>query len=236
MTVPLLAALLCGPAAAASAPVPPAAAPASVAGGVVRSKEWIIRRGASKEEEFIGDVRYQSAGTRLSSDWALFRHADRVWQARGSVFVRRVTSDGTVLEARGHKAAHDLDTKRGYLDPSPGEAVRFTRTAPGLEPDYGIAGRVAWSGESRVTMSSGAKVWGPRLELAADEAVYEKAEGRLSLKGGRPVLRKVEGEWTTALKADAVVATEAPRRIEARGRVKGWMLFRDRNTLKELAK
>lgn len=235
MTALALLALLCAPAAAAPAPAP-AAAPASVAGSVVRSKEWVIRRGVSKEEEFIGDVRYQSAGTRLTADWALFRHADRVWQARGAVFVRRETTDGTVLEARGAKAGHDLETKRGYLDPAPGEAVSLTRTAPGLEPDHGVAGRVTWNGESRVTMSAGAKVWGPRLELAADEAVYEKAKGRLSLKGGRPVLRKVEGEWTTALKADEVVATEAPRRIEARGRVKGWMIFRDRDKLKELAK
>lgn len=234
MTAPLLLALLCAPAAAA--PAAPSAAPASVAGSVVRSKEWVIRRGSSKEEEFIGDVRYQSAGTRLTADWALFRHEDRVWQARGAVFVRRETSDGTVLEARGEKAGHDLETKRGYLDPVPGENVRFTRTAPGLEPDHGVAGRVTWSGESRVTMSAGTKVWGPRLELAADEAVYEKAKGWLSLKGGRPVLRKVEGEWTTALKADEVVATELPRRIEARGRVKGWMIFRDRDKLKELAK
>ena len=74
------------------------------------------------------------------------------------------------------------------------------------------------------------------LELAADEALYEKGEGRLTLNGGRPVLRKVEGEWTTALKADQVVATESPRRIEAHGRVKGWMIFKDRAKLKDLAK
>ena len=66
--------------------------------------------------------------------------------------------------------------------------------------------------------------------------MYAKAEGRLTLNGGRPVLRKVEGEWTTALKADEVVATESPRRIEARGRVQGWMIFKDRAKLKELAK
>jgi hypothetical protein len=227
--LPLLA-LLCSPAAAADSP------PASVAGSVVRSKEWVIRRGDNKEEEFIGEVRYQSAGTRLTSDWALFKHADRSWQARGSVSVRRETKDGSVLEAHGDKAGHSEETMRGYLDPVPGERVRFTRGSPGQEPDHGESGRVTWDGESRVTMSAGAKVWGPRLELAAEQAVYEKAEGRLTLDGGRPVLRKVEGEWTTALKADQVVATESPRRIEAHGRVKGWMIFKDRDKLKELAK
>ncbi len=74
------------------------------------------------------------------------------------------------------------------------------------------------------------------LELAADEAVYERSDGRLTLNGGRPILRKVEGEWTTALKADGITATEAPRRVSARGHVKGWMIFKDRAKLKELAR
>ena len=202
-----------------SSPVAAESAATPVAGSVVRSKEWVIRRGENKEEAFIGGVRYESAGTRLTSDWALFKHADRTWQARGAVALRREASDGTLFEARGEKAGHAEDTKRGYLDPSPGQRVLFTRTPPGLEPDHGESGRVTWNGESKVTLSAGAKVWGPRLELAADEAVYEKAEGRLTLNGGRPVLRKVEGEWTTALKADQVVATESPRRIEAHGRI-----------------
>jgi hypothetical protein len=224
--LPLLA-LLCGPA---------VASPSPVAGSVVRSKEWVIRRGDNKEEEFRGDVRYESAGTRLTSDWALFRHGDRTWQARGAVFLRREASDGSIFEARGQSAGHDESSTRGFLEPAPGELVRFIRTPPGLEPDHGESGRVSWVGESRVTLSSGAKVWGPRLELAADEAVYEKSSGRLTLNGGRPVLRKIEGEWTTALKADEVVAIENPRRIEARGGVKGWMIFKDRDRLKELAK
>ena len=220
--------LLAAPAAAQSTPV---------AGSVVRSKEWVIRRGANKEEEFVGDVRYDSAGTRLTSDWALFSHADRSWRARGSVRLRRQTADGVVFEAAGEKAGHDEDSKRGFLDPAPGARVLFTRQPPdGLEPDRGESGRVTWNGENKVTLSAGAKVWGPRLELAADEALYEKADGRLTLNGGRPVLRKVEGEWTTALKADEVVATESPRRVEARGKVKGWMIFKDRDKLKELAK
>ena len=231
MNALLLALLLAGPAAAAEAPPP-----ASVAGSVVRRKEWVIRRGDNKEEEFIGEVRYQSAGTRMTSDWALFKHADRSWQARGGVAVGRDTMDVSVLEAKGDRAGHSEETKRGYLDPVPGERVRFTRSAPGLEPDHGESGRVTWNGEKRVTMSGGAKVWGPRLELAADEAVYEKAEGRLTLTGGRPALRKGAGECTTALKADLGVATEAPRRIEARGRVTGWMIFKDRDKLKELAR
>ena len=46
----LFLALLCAPAFAATAPV---------AGSLVRSKQWVIRRGDNREEEFIGEVRYQ---------------------------------------------------------------------------------------------------------------------------------------------------------------------------------
>lgn len=220
------------------APAAPAAAQtaAPVAGGFVSSKEWTVRRGASREEEFSGDVLYKSAGTKLTSDWALFKHADRSWQARGSIEMSRVMSDGAVVEAKGHRAGHQMDAKHGYLEPVPGGRVQFTRRPAGEEADKGEAGRVSWESESRFILSGGAKVWGPRLELAADEAVYERVAGRLTLNGGRPVLRKIEGEWTTAIKADETVATETPRRIESRGKVVGWLLFKDEKKLKELTK
>ena len=78
-----------------------------VAGSIVRSKEWVIRRGANKEEEFVGNVRYNAAGSSFASDWALFKHADRSWLARGSVLLRRRLSDGSEIKARGERAGHN---------------------------------------------------------------------------------------------------------------------------------
>ncbi len=221
--------LLCSSLVAAELPA------AFVAGSVVRSEEFVIRRGVHREEEFIGKVRYESAGTRLTADWALFKNEDRAWQARGAVSVRRIASDGAMFEAHGEQAAHDDKSQDGFLNPAPGKRVLFSRTPANLDADHGESGRIAWNAESRLTFSGGVKVWGPRLELAAEEAVYEKTTGRLRLTGGRPVLRKVEAEWTSALKADEVVATETPQRVEARGRVKGWMIFKDRRSFKKLA-
>ena len=54
----------------------------TAAGSIVRSKEWVVRRGKMREEEFIGDVRYDAAGTKLSSDWALYRQGPNDWSAR----------------------------------------------------------------------------------------------------------------------------------------------------------
>jgi hypothetical protein len=228
LILPLLLALLPAPARAAS--------PMQVAGSVVRSKEWVIRRGATKEEEFVGDVRYNAAGSSFSSDWALFKHADRSWLAKGSVLLRRRLSDGSELEARGERAGHNEGTKRGFLEAAAGKRVVFKRTPPGQAPDHGDSARADWDGENSLTLTGTVKVWGPRLELAADEAVYDRSMGRLTLRGGRPVVHKLVGDWTTAVKADHIVATDAPRRIEAQGKAQGWLVFGDQAKLKELTK
>jgi hypothetical protein len=212
-------------------------APAPSAAAVVRSREWIVRRGKEPEEEFKGDVRYDAAGTHLSADWALHRRARREWEARGRVVLRRVLKDGTVVEADGETARYDERTRAGTLLPAPGGLVRLTRAPPTGEPDRGEGARLDWSGESEATLSGSARVWGPRLALWADSARFERDAQRLTLDGGRPVLEKVEGEWTTALKADRIVATQTPRRIQARGGVRGWLIFKDQaRRLKELEK
>lgn len=218
----LLGLLLC--AASASAEPRP-----SAVGAVVRSKEWIVRRGASREEEFAGDVRYEAAGTRLSADWALYRHESRDWTARGDVRVSKTLEGGDVVEARGASARYDEASGGGTLLPAAEGRVAFTRTPPQGAPDRGEGRRLDWESDRAATLSGSARVWGPRLEAWADSARYERAGRTLILRGGRPVLRKVdeEGGWTTALKADEIRAVDSPRRIEASGGVRGWLIFKD---------
>ncbi|MEK7388468.1 MAG: hypothetical protein AAB036_02095 [Elusimicrobiota bacterium] len=206
---------------------PTQAAAVTVAGSVVRSKQWVIRRGNAKEEEFIGDVRYQSAGRSLSADWALYTHRDRTWQARGAITVRHLFDDGSQMTARGQFARHNEEAKQGFMQPAPGGRIRFTRTLPGGEPDYGDGGRVSWNDERTVTISSGVKIWGPRLEVASDTAIYDRLLRQLTLRGGRPVVHTLQGEWIAALKADEIDAYESPRRLDARGAASGWILFSD---------
>ncbi|MEK7382927.1 MAG: hypothetical protein AAB262_06540, partial [Elusimicrobiota bacterium] len=101
MILPLL--LLAGASSAAGPALPTAAG--KTAAAIVRSKEWVIRRGQNREEEFVGDVRYDSAGTRLSADWALFKHASRAWQARGNVRIHKTLKGGDMISACGARAA-----------------------------------------------------------------------------------------------------------------------------------
>jgi hypothetical protein len=216
-----------------------AAGPAVVAGSVVRSKEWVVRRGESQEEEFIGDVRYSASQTLLTADWALYRHAQKDWKARGRVALRKELEGGDIIEAHGETARFDETSQNGSLFPATGKRVDFTRTAvDGTDPDRGEGDRLDWEGDRAATLVGRARAWGPRLQLWADSARWERPVRRLVLRGGRPVLRKVEeeGGWITALKADEVEATDSPRRIEARGKVVGWLVFTDEKKFKELSR
>ena len=210
----------------------------SAAGSVVRSKEWIVRRGASRQEEFVGEVRYDASSAHFSSDWALFRQESRDWRARGNVVLRKDLKDGDVVTARGEAVRYNEITRAGTLEPAPGARVEFARAPADAEPDRGEGARLDWEGESWAALGGGVRVWGPRLQAWADSARYELAAKKLLLRGGRPVARKVDGDggWTTALKADEIDAPSSPRRIEARGGVKGWLVFKGEKKLTEKAK
>lgn len=219
----------------ALAPAPARAA--ATAAGVVRSREWVVRRGEKREEEFVGDVRYESAGVKLTADWALYKHAEKFWRARGAVGLTRRLADGSLLEAHGERASFDEAGRGGALEPAAGGRVRFERRPPDASaPDYGEGDRLTWTNEDEAILSGTARVFGPRAEAWADTARWRRASRRLTLTGGRPVLRKVEGEWTLAVKADEVSASESPRRVEARGTVRGWLRFKDEEKLKRLSR
>lgn len=215
----------------------PAADAATTAAGVVRSREWVVRRGEKREEEFVGDVRYESAGTKLTADWALYQHAAKSWKARGSIVVVRRLEDGTVLEAKGETATFAEDGRGGVLLPGPGGRVRFKRQPPdGTDPDLGEGDRLDWTSTDSAVLSGSVRVSGPRADGWGDTATWNRATGAVTLAGGRPVLRKKEGDWTLAIKAEETRATEAPRRIASQGKVRGWLQFHDAEKLKRLAR
>lgn len=215
-----------------------AAAPAQnmpVAGGVVSSREWHVKRGAEKEEEFIGDVRYRTGATVIRSDWALFKHAAETWRLKGAVKVDRTLDSGDTAAARGDDAFFTMKDKSGWMTAR--DRVRFERApADGTEADRALADRLEWKGRQRASLSGGVHLWGPRVEGWADRCDYDDATGELRFSGGRPVLRKF-ATWNEsddvagALKADDVRAWQSKRRVEADGRVVGWLEFRDMKAL-----
>lgn len=200
-----------------------------VAGGVVRSREWKVRRAPEKEEEFSGDVSYRGSETLIRADWALYRHASESWRARGKVRIERKLASGDLVAAEGEEALYDQKSRKGSLW-GPGR-VSFKRSPPEGDPDLGEAGRVDWTGREKVVLTGEVRLWGPRLEAWAERAEYDRTAGSLALSGGRPVLRKLEGwgpageDWTGAVKAEGITATESPRRLSADGKAAGWLRF-----------
>jgi hypothetical protein len=213
----LLLLLLCVPASAQT--------PKAVAGSVVRSKEWVVRRGKAPEEEFIGDVRYESAGTRLTADWALYRQTANAWWARGHIDARREFPDGDVIEARGENAGYNQTSLDGTLDPVKGGRVTLLRTSLLRDPDRGEADRFTWKGQSMFTLAGRARGSGPRGEFWADAARYELAPTKsLTLTGRRPLLHVHDDGVDAVLNGERIHDIEDPRRADADGRVLGWII------------
>ena len=206
-----------------------------VVGGVVRSREWVIRRSPRREEEFIGEVSYHKGPSALSSDWALFRHDEQIWQARGHVRVRHVLESGDRIEASGEVSEFDQKTEQGHLLGAPGGLVSFRRfpTSEG-GTDEGSAVRLDWHGQATARLSGQVKLWGPRLELWGDRADYDDAAGTVTVVGSRPVVRLLQGDWTGAVQGDTVTAREKPESLWADGKTRGWLRFKDK--LEKLAK
>jgi hypothetical protein len=215
-----------------SAPVAAQSSPAPVAGSVVRSKEWVVRRGVSKEEEFIGDVRYESAGARLTADWALYRHVQDDWKARGNIHVRKEYPDGDVIETGGETAAYGQASKKGFLEPAKGGRVELLRTTLLRAPDHGQGDHLSWEGERWFELTGRTRGWGPSGEFWSGRAVYGLVPTRnLTLTGGRPLLHTYDDGADAALNADRITDAESPRRAYAEGHVVGWILTQSTSTV-----
>lgn len=205
-----------------------------VVGGLVKSDEWIVRRGQVKEEEFKGNVRYKAGPTDIAADWALYKHASRSWKARGRVKAVQAMEDGSRLEGYGEEAEFSHATENGFLAGRDG--VKVKRLPPeGGEPDEITAMRLSWEGRRKAVLYGAVRLSGPRLETACDRAEYSAPQERLDLTGGRPILLKHKGwaggvdDWNGAFQADVISGSQSHRRISAVGNVKGWAaMSRDR--------
>ncbi|MBI5211097.1 MAG: hypothetical protein HY927_14090 [Elusimicrobia bacterium] len=186
------------------------AAAEPLAASVVRSKEWKMRRSPVKEEEFVGDVRYWTLSRFVRADWALYRHAEESWQARGDIRAEHTLPDGRgVLEVLGEQASFDQKRRKGVMTGKK-DFVDIVLTGPSGLKDHGRSGRLVWELDKRASLLGGVHLWGERVEAWADRADYEWSDATLTMAGGRPVLHKLFGDWTAALTADVIRATEDP--------------------------
>ncbi len=237
-------ALAGAPLAAQPAEPPPNSVPTSTGAAgrlvpsLVKSKEWRMRREPQKEEEFIGDVRYWTYSHRVRADWALFRHADQVWEATGAIKAEYHLPRGQgLLEAWGERTRFNQLSRTGTLQGAElkeggREPVRLALTSDAAGREDGRAGLLSWEVDRWARLEGDVEVRGPRLDLWTDRADYDWKSPGIRLTGGRPVLVKKFGEWSGALRGDSIVARDSPRagspaarQVWAEGSVKGWILF-----------
>ncbi len=214
-----------GPSPAVKREPPPLPA---VVGGVVRSKEWLVRRAPQREEEFIGEVSYRQGPRILTADWALLRHATQIWNARGHVKLDETLKSGDRIAINGEEAQYDQKTKRGWLIGAHGGPISFQRLpVAGPPPDEGTAQRLEWEGQERAHLSGGVHVGGPRAELWGGAADYDALQQVLTVSQDRPVLHVMEGGWTGAVQGTTLAALQNPDRFQADGQTHGWIKFKD---------
>ncbi|MBI4050971.1 MAG: hypothetical protein HY400_00540 [Elusimicrobia bacterium] len=173
-----------------------------MAGGVVRSDRWTVRR-EKQEEEFEGNVSYTQKDQEIHSDWALFKKQEERWIARGHVQAKRKFENGDMLNLKGMDGHYLVKDQSGQLTGNPLhlelQAATETYKATSLKANYSHAYSV--------------------LELSRD-----------ALTEGRPIVWQKSPDWTGAVEAEKVLFTQEPSEkthssLFAEKNVKGWVYF-----------
>ncbi len=225
-----------------------------VAGAVVTSKEWDVKRGKNTIENFSGDVHYHSGPNQIWSDWARFNHALQDWLFKGHVKAFHIEDSGTVLKAYGEKGGYNQATQKGWLKPSAKQKqVLLIRQPLNEFPGHATADKVRWVGTSKTTLDGHVHAQNLQTESWSDKSVILENPGdkpgcslrRVTLSGSRPVavkFRQAPKDWTGAVKADQLKMFEphlsnqegsdgsdvcGESRYVALGHARGWMVFQN---------
>ncbi len=225
-----------------------------VAGAVVTSSEWDVKRGKDTIEDFSGNVHYHSGPNQIWSDWARFDHALQNWIFKGHVKALHVEESGTVLKAYGSKGSYNEATQKGWLLPSPKQKqVLLIHEPLNSFPGHATANKINWVGTAKTTLTGRVHAQEGQMESWSDKAVIlespAKQEGcslrRVTLSGNRPVAvksRQDPKDWTGAVKADRLKTFEphpsnqessdssdvcGENRYVAMGHARGWIVFKN---------
>ena len=195
-----------------------------IAGGVVQSDEWVVRRD-KQEEEFLGHVRFDRARDHLQADWALYQKTLDLWRVKGNLHGRRETPKGETWNVWADEGEYQMKSRDARL--------RGTRSRLRFERSFLHKGAAAvWHGAAQEAVLDGAKrevrlsgdvtLDGDDILLRSREAVYDQDTREGAFQGGRPVARFAGEKYIGARQADTLTLDESPRRVAATGSVRGW--------------
>ncbi|OGS04587.1 MAG: hypothetical protein A3G41_03440 [Elusimicrobia bacterium RIFCSPLOWO2_12_FULL_59_9] len=195
------------------------AAPSDIQGRAIRSDQWVIRR-KEKEEEFIGNVSFQSEQAQVSSDWALIRD-EQIFSARGHLHIEKKIAENERLELWGDEGVYSETEGKARAEGN----LRFLHSAAGAFRS-GAADKALWDGGlQQLTLTGRVRLTGPDYSAWSRQAVYDRPTGEIALEGGRPVVRAQDRDWTSEIQAEYILLDLRRQRIAARGQVHGWINF-----------
>ena len=195
----------------------------AVAGAVVTSKEWQVKRGKDMIETFIGDVRYHTQKNEILAAWARFYHNSQNWILKGNIRATRQEDTGDHLKVFGDLASYNQNTQSGWIRPAKHDGKRqiliIRQPVIGL-PDHATADWAKWTGDSKTVLIGHVHSKGPRLESWSDKTTILENPGvktgcsvrHVVLTGSRPVAIKFpqdKKDWQGSVKAD-ILRTRNP--------------------------
>ncbi len=201
--------------------------PPRLAGSVVSSDKWIIRR-EKGEEEFQGNVFYRQGGYRFKSDWALYLKKTGQWKASGNVYGSTVWDNGARTECYGDLGEYFQDTGQGAIF-SDKDSVRGRVEVIHYEPDraplhsYSVRATLN-KPESLLTFLDDVLIRDDTTQAQSDNAVYDNLTSIFTLSGGYPVAYGAKEDYTFAIQGDLIKIYRKPvEKMTVSGRVQGWV-------------
>ncbi|MCL2888074.1 MAG: hypothetical protein FWF35_02015 [Elusimicrobia bacterium] len=114
------------PCAAAAQQLPP-----GLLGGMLKSDSWVIRKDA-QQEEFKGNVSYDSGLYKLKSDYALSDRAKNTFTLDGNVYLMNKDTAGAMTELYSKNAVFNTLTQQGRAAAYPQKPLQIFYTVPDI--------------------------------------------------------------------------------------------------------
>lgn len=194
-----------------------------LAGAVIRSDQWTVRR-AKDQEEFTGNVSYRNEGKTFTSDWALWDKKRRLFFSRGHSYAQRTTPAGDTIEAWSEQARYDITEQNGSAWSEDGTGVRFKRTTADGQIMHGTAEKASYTSASQeLTLENSVRLFGSSQTARSERAVYNSPAKTLLLTGGPPIVEFADAKQTGAMQGQEIELHPDEGIAKARTHVRGWI-------------
>lgn len=174
-----------------------------VLGGVVQSDQWVIYKD-KKQEEFVGNVRYDSDRYAFKANYALSDRKQNTFTASGNVYAKHTDEQGTVYQAYADYGRYHYKTGKGVLKSTTSSPVRLVMT-DNTQTITARAKQISFDMNTQVFVLTGhvdAKrtTQAGNQTLRADKATFKQLQDYLELQGNA-----VLADDLRQLQADTVI-------------------------------